>query len=133
MTRRLEGIAAAQREMSDMVAGILADTVRAAREVEQSSVALTAETTGAVGHVQFQDISRQMLEHVQEAVAQVKRQAEDVIGYAGGAIPADDVRSRIISVEELRARHVMSRQRATHDRQSGDAVTADTEPIIELF
>lgn len=108
MTRRLEGIAGAQREMSEMVAGILTDTVSAARQVEQSSAALTAETTDAVGHVRFQDVSRQMLEQVQDAAAHVRRQAEDVIGYAEGAVPADGVRDRMISVDDLRAEHVMS-------------------------
>ena len=133
MTRRLSGIADAQRELSDMVAGVLHDTIEAARQVEQSSAALTAETTGAVGHVQFQDISRQMLEHVTDAVGQVKRQAEDVIGYAEGSVGEADVRERAISLEDLRSRHVMSRQRLTHGEQAGVAVARDDAPVIELF
>ncbi|MEV4346198.1 methyl-accepting chemotaxis protein [Actinoplanes sp. NPDC049596] len=133
MTRRLNGIAQAQREMSEMVAGILHDTVDAAQQVQQSSDALTGETTGAVGHVQFQDISRQMLEHVAEAVGEVKRQVEDTIGYAEGGLPAEVVTGRIISVEALRSRHVMSRQRVTHGEQAGLAAAVDDTPIIELF
>ena len=133
MTRRLSGIADAQRELSDMVAGVLHDTIEAARQVEQSSSALTAETTGAVGHVQFQDISRQMLEHVADAVGQVRRQAEDVIGYAEGALPAETVRDRAISLDNLTSKHVMARQRATHGEQAGLAVAQDDSPIIELF
>jgi methyl-accepting chemotaxis protein len=133
MTRRLSGIAQAQREMSEMVSGILHDTVDAARQVEQSSDALTGETTGAVGHVQFQDISRQMLEHVSDAVGQVKRQAEDVIGYSEGGLPAETLRERVISPEELRSRHVMSRQRLTHGDKAGVTVSADDTPMIELF
>ena len=133
MTRRLSGIADAQRELSEMVAGVLHDTIDAAGQVEQSSAALTAETTGAVGHVQFQDISRQMLEHVQEAVGQVRRQAEDVIAYAEGALPAETVQERMISLDDLKAKHVMARQRATHGEQSGATVAKDDSPIIELF
>ncbi|MGK5678565.1 methyl-accepting chemotaxis protein [Actinoplanes sp. URMC 104] len=133
MTRRLSGIANAQREMSAMVSGILQETIAAARQVEQSSDALTAETTGAVGHVQFQDISRQMLEHVQDAVGQVKRQAEDVIGYAEGALAAEAVQERTISLDALKSKHVMARQRATHGEQAGTAVVQDDSPIIELF
>ena len=43
MTRRLDGIAHAQREMSAMVAGILTDTVSAAQQVQHTSDALTRE------------------------------------------------------------------------------------------
>ncbi|GIF10311.1 methyl-accepting chemotaxis protein [Actinoplanes teichomyceticus] len=133
MTRRLGGIANAQREMSQMVSGILRDTVTAARQVQQSSDALTTETTGAVGHVQFQDISRQMLEHVGNAVADVRRQCEDVAAYARGEVDADEVRQRAIDVEDLRARHVMARQRHTHAEQTGATAQNGTEPFIELF
>lgn len=133
MTRRLGGIADAQREMSEMVAGILKDTVNAAEQVQNSSAALIAETTGAVGHVQFQDISRQMLEHVQEAVADVRRQSEDVVAYAAGTLTEEELLDRVISVEALRAKHVMSRQRTTHAEHTGGAAPTDTEPLIELF
>lgn len=130
---QLSGIATAQREMSEMVAGILHDTVQAARQVENSSAALSVETTGAMGHVQFQDISRQMLEHVAAAVADLRRQSEDVVAYAEGALAADAVRERMIQVDDLRSRHVMGRQRATHATRTGQAGTTDTAPMIELF
>ncbi|MFC7527188.1 methyl-accepting chemotaxis protein [Actinoplanes sp. GCM10030250] len=133
MTRRLGGIANAQREMSAMVTGILKDTVSAAEQVERSSAALVQETTGAVGHVQFQDISRQMLEHVTEAVADVRRQSEQVAAYARGELGAEELVASSINVEDLRSKHVMSRQRATHANQTGEAVQADIEPLIELF
>lgn len=133
MTRRLGGIADAQREMSEMVAGILKDTVTAAEQVQRSSAALTAETSGAVGHVQFQDISRQMLEHVNDAVADVRQQAEQVAAYARGDQGEEDLVASSIKVEDLRSKHVMSRQRSTHAAQTGAGVQADTEPLIELF
>ncbi|GAA4948792.1 methyl-accepting chemotaxis protein [Actinoplanes utahensis] len=133
MTRRLGGIANAQREMSEMVSGILKDTVSAAEQVQRSSGALTVETTGAVGHVQFQDISRQMLEHVAEAVADVRRQTEDVASYARGTLTEEELLARVISIEDLRAKHVMSRQRTTHAAQTGGPAHEDAEPLIELF
>ncbi|MFI1989198.1 methyl-accepting chemotaxis protein [Actinoplanes sp. NPDC020271] len=133
MTRRLGGIANAQREMSEMVTGILRDTIQAARQVQNSSDVLVSETTGAVGHVQFQDISRQMLEHVAEAVADVRRQAETVAGYARGEISGETVREGSINVEDLRSKHVMARQRFTHAAQTGTAEQDANEPLIELF
>jgi methyl-accepting chemotaxis protein len=133
MTRRLGGIADAQREMSEMVSGILKDTVNAADQVQRSSDALTTETTGAVGHVQFQDISRQMLEHVADAVTDVRRQSEDVAAYARGGLTEEELLERVISVEDLRSKHVMSRQRTTHAAQTGGPGHNDAEPLIELF
>lgn len=133
MTRRLAGIADAQQEMSKMVGGILQDTVHAAEQVEHSSDALTSETTGAVGHVQFQDICRQLLEHVSGAIGDVRRQSQDVLAYAEGAVPGDEVLGRVVDVDELRNRHVMGRQRVTHAESTGGRAAADTEPAIELF
>ncbi|WP_232344080.1 methyl-accepting chemotaxis protein [Actinoplanes awajinensis] len=133
MTRRLDGIAVAQRATSQMVSGILRNNIDAAQQVRQSSDALVAETTGAVGHVQFQDISRQMLEHVADAVGDVRREAEDVVHYARGEMTAEEVRERTIKVEDLRAKHVMSRQRSTHAGQTGLDTHTGTEPLIELF
>jgi methyl-accepting chemotaxis protein len=119
--------------MSQMVAGVLQDTVRAAQQVEQTSNELSLETTRAVGHVQFQDISRQMIEHVASAVADVQRQAEDVIAYAEGEVSAETVLGRTVDIDDLRNKHVMDRQRATHAGTTGDGAQADTEPVIELF
>ncbi|WP_433826788.1 methyl-accepting chemotaxis protein [Actinoplanes sp. CA-015351] len=133
MTRRLGGIANAQREMSEMVSGILRDTVNAAHQVQRSSDALIAETTGAVAQVQFQDISRQMLEHVAQAVGDVCQQAEDVRAYSRGDVSEEDLRARAINVEDLRAKHVMSRQRTTHAQHTGQEAQSATEPLIELF
>jgi len=133
MTRRLAGIADAQQEMSKMVGGILQDTVTAAEHVRHSSDALTSETTGAVGHVQFQDICRQMLEHVAGAVEDVRRQSADVLAYAEGTVPGDEVLGRLIDVDELRNRHVMGRQRLTHAKSTGELAASDNEPAIELF
>jgi methyl-accepting chemotaxis protein len=119
--------------MSQLVAGILQEAVGAAQQVETSSRALTSETTGAVGHVQFQDITRQMLEHVVAAVDDVKRQVQDVIGYAEGELPADVVLDRVIKIDDLQAKHVMARQRSTHAAQTGTSAAEDTVPSIELF
>ncbi|MEU4241453.1 methyl-accepting chemotaxis protein [Actinoplanes sp. NPDC026619] len=133
MTRRLAAIAGAQREMSEMVSTILHNALQAASQVEASSSALTSETTGAVGHVQFQDISRQMLEHVLAALADVRRQSDDLVAYSEGALPAEILRERMIQVDELRARHVMGRQRSTHAASTGEQADSDSAPMIELF
>lgn len=132
-TGLLEGVVNAQREMTQMVADVLQDTVRAAQQVEHSSNALSAETTRAVGHVQFQDISRQMLEHVASAVAEVQRQTEDVIAYAAGDLSRETLLGRTAQIDDLRTKHVMGRQRSTHAETTGTGAEMGNEPMIELF
>jgi methyl-accepting chemotaxis protein len=129
----LDGVTHAQRAMSDMVAEVLQDTVHAAQQVERSSNALSAETTRAVGHVQFQDISRQMIEHIVSAVADVQRQAEDVISYADGTVAEDVVLDRRLHIDDLSSKHVMGRQRYTHAESTGGDARSGNEPDIELF
>jgi methyl-accepting chemotaxis protein len=133
MTRRLETIANAQNEMSRMVSTILHDTVDAADQVRASSSALLTETTGAIAHVQFQDISRQMLEHVAGAVAELRRQHEDLEAYAHGELNGTTVIERSIQVDDLITRHVMTRQRMTHAELTGGQIDISEEPLIELF
>ncbi|WP_433074555.1 methyl-accepting chemotaxis protein [Dactylosporangium sp. CA-052675] len=135
IARRLAEIASAQRGVAAMMEQALNDTVRAADQVRYSSDALTAETTGAVGHVQFQDIGRQMIEHVAGAVADVRRAADDVHRYLNHELPAQDVLGRVVDVDDLRHRHVMAQQRSTHGTAVGGAAhEAEAAPAaIELF
>lgn len=133
MNRRLADIATALRGITDMVGSLLGDTVSATERVQHSSDALTSSTTGAVGHVQFQDISRQMLEQIASTVADVQRQATDVIGYAGGALAGDEVLDRVVDVEQVRGRYVMDRLRTSHAAAVGGSQDSDDTPPIELF
>ena len=134
VTSRLAAVAAAQHAVTAMVGGIIGDVVCIAGQVQSSSDALTADTSGAVGHIQFQDISRQMIEHVMGAVDDVRRQVEDVTAYAEGRLAADAVLDRLAQVDGLHDRHVMARQRATHTAVLGEGiVAAETAPAIELF
>jgi methyl-accepting chemotaxis protein len=134
MTRRLAAIATSQHDIAELVGGLLSGTVDAAERVRASSDSLTADTTEAVGHVQFQDITRQMLEHVTSVVAQVHRQVADVLGYADGTVPAQDLLDRVTRLEDLQGTHVMSRQRDTHAAATGGSAEARTATLdIELF
>ncbi|MBB2942360.1 methyl-accepting chemotaxis protein [Actinoplanes lutulentus] len=136
ITARLDSILAddqAGKGRFEALTETLEDAVIAARQVQRDSGALTVETAGAVGHAQFQDISRQMLEHVAGAVGDVCRQAEDVTAYTRGDLAEGELRARAIKVEDLRAKHVMSRQRSTHAQQTGQEAQSATEPLIELF
>lgn len=133
MTRRLASIVQAQNELATMMSATLRHTVESAKQVSESSASVVLNTTGAVGHIQFQDISRQMIEHASHAVRDVRDLAENVIGYTTGDLKAGELLSKHISADDLRKSHVMARQRATHAAATGVEDFADNEPAIELF
>ena len=131
--RRLTSIETGQHELAETMDAVLADTVRATRQVTEVSRALSANTTGAVGEVQFQDIGRQLVEHVISAVEDVQQQADDVAAYASGRCTADEILERVRAVDDQRATHVMARQRETHAAVVGGANADNSLAAIELF
>ena len=133
VVRRLRAVIGSHRELASMMNEILHQTELAAGQVAQTSQALTAKTTCAVGEVQFQDIGRQMIEHVVEAVAEVRRQAEDIASYAAGTMAGPEVLARVRPVDDLWGRHVMARQHRNQAEVTNGAVGADDLPTIELF
>ncbi len=68
----------------------------------------------ALGLLQFQDVARQQVEHVQTVLDQLAAHFAAV-------------------TEALREKHVMHAQRVTHDAVLGRATKADDRPTIELF
>jgi len=131
--RRLTSIETGQRELVETMDAVLAGTVHATQQIIDVSRALSANTTGAVGEVQFQDIGRQLIEHVVSAVDDVRQQTDDVAAYASGRRSAAETLERVRAVEDQRAKHVMARQRDTHSAVVGGAGTDNNLAAIELF
>jgi methyl-accepting chemotaxis protein len=86
---------------------------------------------GALGQMQFQDVSRQQIEHVRGALTQLAEHASRV-AYSLELNSADwpDLQDKI---EELKASYVMQSQHVTHSQVTGEAVREETRPSIELF
>lgn len=86
----------------------------------------------ALGHMQFQDISRQQIEHVGCAL-------DRIVGHfaAVSAALQNGVQGQwpplAESIEGLREHHVMQRQRTTHDAITGGRRADESRPAIELF
>lgn len=133
ITRRLVAIETGQRELAETMDAVLEGTVKATQQVTDVSRALSANTTGAVGEVQFQDIGRQLIEHVVSAVEDVRQQTDDVAAYASGRCSAAEILQRVRAVEDQRSQHVMARQRDTHAAVVGGVNTDAGLASIELF
>jgi methyl-accepting chemotaxis protein len=87
---------------------------------------------GALGHMQFQDISRQQIEQVIAALEDFIKHFVAVKVALEGAQEASwlPLQERI---DALRRDYVMHRQRVTHAAVTGQTTTAESRPAIELF
>ncbi len=89
----------------------------------------------ALGHIQFQDVMRQRLEHAQEAILEVRDHLLSIARNAGderwdGAMEQGFVQLLAAHL----GRYRMASQTMTHLTVAGGATTADhSRPAIELF
>ncbi len=92
----------------------------------------------ALGQLQFQDVSRQQIEHIgrlldmlAEHFAAVKTALETL--STGAEMTVGDWTPLATRVEALTQHHVMHVQRTTHDAALGRKTQAEERPAIELF
>jgi methyl-accepting chemotaxis protein len=89
----------------------------------------------ALGHIQFQDVMRQRMEHVQDALAEVR----NYLLMLAGKLEDPDWEGQLDQTfSQLLAAHLnqyrMASQAVTHLAVSGGAARADSQrPAIELF
>ena len=115
-------------------AGPLADELAtAAARIVTRAGRLSEHGTRAVAGVQFEDIGRQMIGHITEAVDDLRYQLVRLGGYIDGELDTDAVRASIRGVEQLRDRHVMDSQRAAHALAMGEQHVVVQTPTVELF
>lgn len=131
MQTLIEGLTAMQQEFCHN-SSLLLDVIE---KVDASYSESIQRLSDALGHIQFQDVMRQRMEHVQEAIVEVRDHLLSL-----GECMEDDAWDG--SIEErfadmLKAhlgRYKMASQTLTHLAVSGGAVTADhSRPAIELF
>ncbi len=88
----------------------------------------------ALGHMQFQDISRQQIEQVESALDTLNQHLAINASIASNAdCPQHSWLPLSERIEALRADYVMHSQRTTHDAMTGKTATIDARPAIELF
>ncbi|MEY2633187.1 MAG: hypothetical protein RIR00_1841 [Pseudomonadota bacterium] len=111
------------------ISGVLA-------EVKASSSKLAAMFMDVQASVQFQDVSRQQLEHVIHALKQLDEHAgllaSRLIAAEGSDVSYTPIAQHL---EALYSRYVMEEQRATHHSslKRGGATTAAPSSRVELF
>lgn len=126
------GLAAMQQEFSENSELLLAVIT----EVEANYAATVARLSEAMGHIQFQDVMRQRMGHVQEAMKEMREHMQNLMGgrSGGGGDGGDSGTSFRRMLEDHLGRYRMASQTATHlavTRGGSGEVTGG--PAIELF
>ena len=127
ITADLETMNAAFKEVSNYLSTITSESHAAMRQIH-------ADIVGALGHMQFQDISRQQIEQVDGALETLNEHfacVRETLTCRGW----NDTKWTPLAerIEALRDNYVMSRQCNTHNKVTGGQEESDERPAIELF
>lgn len=122
----------AQGGLVQQVSDTGARVERVVADVSDVSEALGTITTEGLGLLQFQDISRQATEQVQDALARIAKHAERIAARLEGG--DDDADQPTLDIDGLEAAYVMHAQRLIHAAAVGSQpVPTAAAPTIELF
>lgn len=104
--------------------------------VKSANRRIVDEVTTVLGTVQFQDVLRQRLAHVAEALGEIDRYVGEAGRWVDGPSRTEaDAAPRPPDLQALYAGYVMNQERAVHAAVVGKqaAVQEDERPAIELF
>uniref|UniRef100_A0A7C3IM06 Methyl-accepting transducer domain-containing protein n=1 Tax=Gracilinema caldarium TaxID=215591 RepID=A0A7C3IM06_9SPIR len=93
---------------------------------------MQSDIIGALGHIQFQDVLRQQLEHIGQGM----KDLQDYFEFVKNNITNYDAENWIVledKIKKLRERYVMQQQRVVHDHVLGNNNQQDNLPKVELF
>ena len=102
-------------------------------EVDNTASRLASLTVEAMSGVQFQDLVRQLVEHVQMSLGRIVEHSRALAANADRDLGADKLELLHADFTEVKTAYVMQRQRETHGRVTATAIAADSAPTIELF
>ena len=108
-----------------------------ANTASDASVHIRGNLLEALGHVQFQDITRQQMEVIQKALHECGTQFEQAADYIQN--PNSDLTAKLpdaeVLLKQLRLSYTTAVQHSIHDIVLNGTTTqeADTGPSIELF
>ena len=133
LTRRLEAVAQQQRALVERLDTFTGRVDGATRQLVVNAGTVHGLTTSMMAGLQFQDITRQVVEHVVGTLDELGRQLGDVAAVLAGRGDADGLGELEAAMDRIRDGYVMHRQRLTHEQATGGRVTADAAPAVELF
>jgi methyl-accepting chemotaxis protein len=103
-------------------------------EVDRNYAESVERLSEALGHIQFQDVMRQRMEHVQNALLEMRNHMMRLSGDEENSSPGAGLETNFT---DMLASHLasyrMASQTATHIAVAGGQMSSDAGPAIELF
>lgn len=121
----LRGMNLAFQEVSDYLGDMSASTHRSMKKVHEDIII-------ALGDLQFQDVSRQQVDHVVHIMTTMSGHFHEMAGNIKVNDKPDWAPLESL-IDQLRDMHVMHRQRAVHTAITGTPAITENRPAIELF
>jgi len=123
-----EGFADASNSFNELSEYFITITDASNKTMEK----MQSDIIGALGHMQFQDVLRQQLEHIGLGL----KDLQDYFNFMKNNISnydADNWNVLKDKINKLREKYVMQQQRVVHDRVLGKNTQQDSLPKVELF
>jgi methyl-accepting chemotaxis protein len=131
MNHLIEGLTTMQTEFSrngEQLLDVISD-------VESNYGKTVGGFTNVLGHIQFQDVMRQRMNHVQSALVEMREQLQKLAGFFGDSTWDGQLNSTFQTILAAHLDHYkMASQTATHLAVAGGESNDDhSRPAIELF
>jgi methyl-accepting chemotaxis protein len=102
-------------------------------KIQESSEMIAHPIMALIGSIQFQDVTRQQLQHVSQAVEFIARHSEQLARFLEGVGIDQEFESAHAGITELRSGYVMSQQRNIHNAAMGGEGVEDKGALVQLF
>lgn len=102
-------------------------------KVQQESELIANPIMALIGSIQFQDVTRQQLQHISQAMETLADHTENLKGHLDEFDREIDVTSLKVKIESMVDDYVMSQQRNTHSEIYGEQTDESKGKLIELF
>jgi methyl-accepting chemotaxis protein len=132
----LQSLGRAMGQLSDAFEASVVELNGLTQGTQQSVATIRGSVLEVLEHAQFQDITRQQIEHVQAGLQLCGERAH---AASEAAVEPHDGASAIrpldADIDALRARYTMASEQQTHQQTMGGSTSASeaSRPIIELF
>jgi methyl-accepting chemotaxis protein len=133
LTSQLQAVAIQQRDLVERLDTFTARVETAAQELVTNSSTVYGLTTSMMGGLQFQDVTRQVMEHVVASLDQLGIQFTAVAGVLAGQGDLEALEELGTSLDRIHAGYVMQKQRMIHADVTAEERRRDDGPLIELF
>jgi methyl-accepting chemotaxis protein len=130
--RQIEQVLSQLDAVSNSYSAIVAEHDTLMTEMDAEHAAIAHSVMDTFGRIQFQDVVRQQVEALVEALEELKGVLGSFSQGLAGDERADLTRGRTL-IEQLQSRYVSNVQRSTHAAALGEAARLDNAKAIELF